>query len=90
MSSSALVTVAPNASAIAWCPRQMPSSGVPDASAAVTVGIETPASEGFPGPGDTSTASYSEMTPAMSTSAWSSLRITTVSAPSCCRYPLSV
>ena len=61
MSSSACVTVAPRASAIACSPRQTPSSGEPAAIAACTIGMLTPAAAGVPGPGDSSTPSYAAM-----------------------------
>jgi len=57
MSSSACVTVAPSASAIAWWPKHTPSNGMLARIAACTTLIEMPADAGFPGPGEMSTAS---------------------------------
>ncbi len=37
---------------MAWWPRQTPSRGLSAATAARTVGIDTPASAGVPGPGE--------------------------------------
>jgi hypothetical protein len=55
MSSGACETEAPYASAIAWCPRHTPSSGMPAAAAARTTAIDAPARAGVPGPGEIST-----------------------------------
>ena len=42
----------PNACAIAWCPRQTPSTGMPARASAGIASTDTPASAGVHGPGE--------------------------------------
>ena len=80
-SSGARVTVAPNATPMAWWPRQTPSSGSSRWAHSATIGTLIPADSGVLGPGLVSTPSN----PSSSSGAISSLRRTTVSAPSWAR-----
>jgi hypothetical protein len=83
-SSGARTTTPPKASAMAWCPRQTPSTGSPASAAARTIGTVTPASTGVPGPGDSSTPATSRS--ASSAVVTASLRRTTQGTPSWPRY----
>ena len=85
MSSGAWETVAPNTSASTWWPRHTPNIGTAWSRQARTASIEAPASAGVPGPGETSTPATSR-----TSTVTASLRWTTVSAPSCRRYPTIV
>jgi hypothetical protein len=58
---------------------------MPLRSAILTIGIDTPASAGVPGPGEMSTPSNSLARRSSSPMLTASLRITCVVAPSCCR-----
>ena len=60
MSRSARTTSPPNASPMAWWPRQTPSSGTPAAAAARTSGTLIPASRGVQGPGEITIAAGSQ------------------------------
>ena len=80
--SGALETVAPYATAIAWCPRQTPKSGIFLSAQYLTNSTLIPAASGVPGPGEIKTPSYL----AASLTLIASLRTTVHSAPSCCRY----
>ena len=70
---------APNAAAIAWWPRQMPSSGVPSAAQDRTVSTLMPASAGAHGPGEITTPAGAAA--ATSAAVTSSLRTTSTCAP---------
>lgn len=85
-SSGARSTVAPNATPMAWCPRQTPSKGVCAAAHACTILTDAPARSGVPGPGLSRTPSNWPATAASSDSRWSSLRHTSASMPSWPRY----
>src|SRR5207302_306967 len=80
--SGARSTVAPQATPIAWCPRQTPSIGVLVSAQRRTTSMLCPARSGVPGPGETSTPSNS-LIRSMSTT---SLRQTVQSAPNWARY----
>ena len=56
-SSGARHTVAPKTTPSAWWPRHTPSIGWERSAQASIMAIETPASSGVPGPGETSTPS---------------------------------
>ena len=76
-------TVPPYTSPMHWCPRHTPSTGVVGPSRSIA-SIETPASFGVHGPGETTSLS-GFIAAIWSTVTWS-LRSTCTSAPSSHRY----
>ncbi len=81
---SPTLTRPPKASAIAWWPRQTPSTGIPSSANRRLASIETPASTGRQGPGEITTRSGRDRS--SSSTVATSFRTTSGSAPSSPRY----